>query len=322
MLTEKKRRELIDKLTTPTKRIDAVLDTDAYNEIDDQFAISYMLACPERINILAFYAAPFHNSNSSGAADGMERSYNEIKKLLTLSHNEKYLPLTYRGSTEYLPNETTPIESDAARDLVRLANGHTEEDPLYVVAIGAITNVASALLLDPTIVDRIVIVWLGGHAHFTREEIAAEGFSGPRHPAGEFNMRQDIAAARVVFNSGAPVVQLPCCGVVDRFAIDKQGLTDALSGKNELCDYLLSHSISQADRDSKGAAWRRVIWDVTAVAWLTNDGDRFMHGRITAAPIPEYDRTYSFDSTRNPICYVDEIKVEALFGELFGRITK
>ena len=322
MLTEEKRRSILKRLEVPSRKIDAVLDTDAYNEIDDQFAISYMLTCRERINILAFYAAPFYNSNSTGPKDGMERSYAEIKRLLTLSGNEKYIPVTYPGSTEYLPNEQTPIDSPAARDLVRLANEHTEDDPLYIVAIGAITNVASALLLDPTIADRIVIVWLGGHVHSKEGEIAGANFRRPQHPAGEFNMKQDIAGARVLFNSGAPIVQLPCFGVVDKFSINKEGLISALEGKNALCDYLLEHSISQADRDAKGAEWRRVIWDVTAIAWLTNDGGRFMHDRIVAAPIPEYDLSYSFDESRNPIRYVDEIKVEALFAELFGKITK
>lgn len=322
MLTKEKRRSILKRLELPHGRIDAVLDTDAYNEIDDQYAISYMLACPERFNILAFYAAPFHNGNSSGPKDGMERSFEEIKKLLRLSGNEKYIPVTYRGSAEYLPDEKTPIDSPAARDLVRLANEHSEENPLYVIAIGAITNVASALLLDPSIADRTVIVWLGGHAHFKGEEISGENFRRAQNPAGEFNMKQDIAGARVLFDSGAPIVQLPCFGVVDKFAIDKAGLISALEGKNALCDYLLEHSISQADRDAKGAEWRRVIWDVTAVAWLTNEGGRFMTDRIVAAPIPEYDRTYSFDESRNPIRYVDEIKVEALFSELFGKITK
>lgn len=63
-----------------------------------------------------------------------------------------------------------------------------------VLAIGTITNVASALLADPGITEKIVIVWLGGHA--------------PQRPdTFEFNMLQDVAAARIVFSSGAALVQ-------------------------------------------------------------------------------------------------------------------
>ena len=54
-----------------------------------------------------------------------------------------------------------PQESDAVRDLVDKAMA-PQDDPLYVVAIGAITNVASAILLEPEIIKHIVVVWLGG----------------------------------------------------------------------------------------------------------------------------------------------------------------
>jgi inosine-uridine nucleoside N-ribohydrolase len=33
-----------------------------------------------------------------------------------------------------------------------------------LVAIACLTNLASAILTDPSIVRRIVVVWLGGHA--------------------------------------------------------------------------------------------------------------------------------------------------------------
>jgi len=47
-----------------------VLDTDTYNEVDDQFAVVYALRSPERLRVEALYAAPFHNDRSSGPADG------------------------------------------------------------------------------------------------------------------------------------------------------------------------------------------------------------------------------------------------------------
>ena len=58
----------------PDGLIDMILDTDTYNEIDDQFAVSYMLAAPERLRVRAICAAPFHNEKSTGPADGMEKS--------------------------------------------------------------------------------------------------------------------------------------------------------------------------------------------------------------------------------------------------------
>ena len=148
------KEQYLKNLEVPQLPIDVVLDTDAYNEIDDQFAIAYLLKS-EGLRTLALYAAPFFNNNSTSPEDGMERSYDEIGKLLALM--EKECP-TYRGSRTYLPDEKTPVESPAARDLVERAMKYSPEKPLYVVAIGAITNVASALLLEPSIADRKSVV--------------------------------------------------------------------------------------------------------------------------------------------------------------------
>ena len=75
---------MLKMLERPAGCVDMVLDTDAYNEIDDQFAISYMLRSEEKLNVKAIYAAPFYNPNSTSPEDGMLRSYDEIKKIISL----------------------------------------------------------------------------------------------------------------------------------------------------------------------------------------------------------------------------------------------
>ena len=54
-MTEK---ELLLKLNVPTDLVDVVLDTDAFNEIDDQFAIAYLLRSSQRARVVAVSAAP------------------------------------------------------------------------------------------------------------------------------------------------------------------------------------------------------------------------------------------------------------------------
>lgn len=302
MLTVEQR---IKNLECPADPVDMVLDTDAYNEIDDQFAISYALRAAEKLCVKAIYAAPFFNERSSGPADGMERSYQEILKLLRLSGLE--YPV-YRGSDKYLPDEKTPVDSEAARHLVALAKTYSPEHPLYVVAIGAITNVASALLLAPEIADNIVVVWLGGN-----------GLEW--HDNYEFNCMQDVASARVVYASGVPLVILPCVGVVSAFTTTEPELNCWLKGKNALCDYLVEHTVEAANEYAKGKVWSRVIWDVTAVGWLLNDGNKLMLSKLIPTPIPEYDHHYSHDH-RRPLCrYVYHINRDALFADLFAHIT-
>lgn len=294
-------------LSVPTGNTDVVIDTDTFNEIDDQFAVAYLLASSDKLNLKALYAAPFFNSHSSSPKDGMEKSYEEILRLLELTGRQEFIPVTCKGSETYLPDEKTPVFSDAAANLAERALTYSPEKPLYVVAIGAITNVASALLLKPEIADRIVIVWLGGH-------------SREYHDIKEFNLIQDVAAARVVFKSGAPIVQLPCQGVVSGFSVTVPELEHYLAGKNALCDFLVKRVKDEVASYAQGRAVSRVIWDVTAVAWLLNDDNRFMLSRLDSLPIPQYDGLCSYDPGRL-IQYVYYIKRDALATDLFSKLT-
>ncbi len=282
--------------------IDVVLDTDAYNEIDDQFAISLLLKSADRLNTKAIYAAPFFNQKSTGPADGMEKSYQEILKLLRLLQREDIAPSVFRGSDRYLPDEESPVISDAAKDLASRAMLYTKENPLAVVAIGAITNVASALLLNPEIAEKIRVIWLGGHARQMPD-------------TKEFNMFQDIAAARIVIRN-ADFTQLPCQGVVSEFRISKPELLYWLVGKNPLADYLAKNVIEEADSYAAGTPWTRVIWDVTAVAYLLNDNDRYMSETILPACLPGYDGKYEKAPLGKAMHYVYSVKRDALMTDL------
>ncbi len=299
---------MIRRLQKPQGCVDAVLDTDAYNEIDDQFAIAYMLRSQDRMRVRAIYAAPFYNQKSSGARDGMIKSYDEIKHVLHIAGREDLYPAVCRGSEQFLSDERTPVASPAAQALIALSQSYTAEYPLYVIAIGAITNIASALLIDPELRQRIALIWLGGNAwHMDNTR--------------EFNMRQDVAAARVVFGCGVPLVQLPCLGVADQFYTTKPELEYWLKGKNPLCDYLVSNTVAEAESYAAGKPWSRVIWDVTAVAWLTGAGDEFMRDRIDSSPIPQYDHHYSFDKNRHFMRYVYRINRDALMMDLFKKLA-
>lgn len=295
----------LKNLSVPKGKIDVALDTDTYNEIDDQFALAYLLSSKEKLNTKAIYAAPFFNARSNGPEEGMEKSYAEIKNILSLMKENVEV---FKGSKSYLPDENTPVESDAADDLIKRAKSYSAEKPLYVVAIGAITNIASALIKAPEIAENIVIVWLGGHArHF--------------YDTNEFNMKQDIAAARVIMKSGAPFVQLPCMGVVSGFTVSKPELEYWFKGKNELADYLAKSTVEEAEIYAAVKTWTRCIWDVTAVAWLLNDDDRFMLSRIEKTSLPTYDYHYTADPDGEPMRYVYHINRDVLLADLVKKIV-
>lgn len=296
----------LKNLSVPQGKIDVILDTDAYNEIDDQYAISYLLRAKDRLSTKAIYAAPFSNRLTTSPEVGMEKSYDEILKILSLAKEEVDV---YKGSSGYLEDEKTPVISDAAKDLAERVKNYSPENPLYVVAIGAITNIASAILLNPQVAENTVVVWLGGHSY-------------DYHDTLEFNMKQDIAAARVIFGSGVPLVQLPCCGVVSEFRVSRPELEFWLKGKNDLVDYLAENTIKDAESYAEGTAWTRVIWDVTAVAWLLNDDDNLMFSRIVPTPMPTYEGQYEMNPDGIPMRYIYFMKRDNLMTDLFRKLTE
>lgn len=261
----------IPMLQCPGHPVDVVIDTDTFNEVDDQFALVYLLKNLDRLRLRAIYAAPFLNEKADTPKDGMEKSYQEILKLLELADCPAYKEKVYKGAECFLKDEKTPVLSKATRDLVQRALAHSEKDPLYVIGIAAATNIASAILLEPKITERMVVIWLGGSA-FHCEEME------------EFNLAEDVFAARILFDSGVPLVHLPCWGVVESFTISRPELEAYFMGKNPLADYLAGYAIQEVEGWAAGTAWTKVIWDVTAVAWLLNDGQRFMKERLIPCP--------------------------------------
>jgi len=294
----------LERLTPPTGPVDIVLDTDTYNEVDDQFAVVYALLSPEKIKLHALYAAPFFNDRSSGPADGMERSYQEILRLL---ERLDVAPdgLVFRGSEGYLASMETPRESDAAADLVAKAMARSEDDaPLYVATIGCITNVASAILMEPEIIKRIVIVWLGGHAFHW-------------HDTKEFNLWQDPDAARVVFDCGVPVVQIPVMGVCSHLHTTIPEIDAYVAGRGAIGDYL-AETVRGYHRDH--FAWSKVIWDISAIAYLLNASWTPSH--LVHSPIVTDQGTYSFDKRRHLIRSAYHVNRDPIFRDLFAKLDR
>lgn len=289
----------LQQLALPRGPVDLVLDTDTYNEVDDQFAVCHAILSPDKINLLAIHAAPFHNPRSQGPADGMIKSYEEILRLLDKLGREAKV---VKGSTDYLADVETPQRNDAVDHLIELAH-QDRQGPLYVAAIGAITNVASALLVDPSLVEKIVVVWLGGHAHHwptTRE----------------FNLMQDVPAAKVILDSGVPFVQMPCRGCVDRLHTSNAELAECLAGSSAIADYLVD--IVRNYNKSGRAVWSKVLWDLIATAWLVNPD--WVYTSLIPTPIVTADVTWSFDQRRHLMRYTHDFNRDAIFTDVFEKL--
>lgn len=287
------------RTTALSKPARVILDTDTFNEIDDQFALIWSLLAPE-IDLRGVTAAPFFNSNSSGPADGMERSYQEILKILAMMHSQ--VP-AFRGSAGFMSDPASPLESEAVDFIIReAALARQENQHLYIAAIGAITNVASALLKAPHLASEITVVWLGGQPL--------------DHPTQtEFNFRGDYNATRAFFASGVEILQYPCARVVAALSIRLPELRERLAGCGEISDYLtgIFHNAIEGDESRP-----RVIWDICTVAFFALP--EVTKWSFPARPVWNADISFTPSDT-GKFAIAESIAREEVFDSMFDRIT-
>jgi inosine-uridine nucleoside N-ribohydrolase len=207
----------------------------------------------------------------------------------------------YKGSEQFLSDKNVPVESEAADNIINTVMNSDER--IYMVAIGAITNVASAIIKCPEIVNKAVVIWLGGHAYTYRD-------------TREFNLYQDVMSAQVVFDSNIPLIQIPCNGVCTEFVTTIPELEYYLRGKNELCDYLVDIVRSYT---KKPYGWSKVVWDVTALAVLIQPSA--LSYSIIPRPYVTSECRYAFNNEREHYIYVHKLSRDPIFADMFAKLS-
>ena len=293
---------LIGLLQPPTGPCGVVIDTDAANEIDDQFAIVHALLS-DVLRVEAIYAAPFHAewTQTSGPDEGMELSYREILKVLDKMPTE-FTGTVLRGSTEYMPAPARPVKSEAAEDLVARVAA-IRDGPLYVLALGAVTNVASAILMQPDIVNRLVVIPLGGSPYETGSY-------------ADMNFTEDVHAVRVLFDSGVPVVHVVGYVVSEMMRTTESEMARYVKGRGEVGDYLY-RLYRDSVPDEPGRS--KPLWDLAVGAWLMDPDWTCSH--LTPSPIFNEDLRYSFDPNRHPVRVLTRVDRDAVFRDLFEKLA-
>lgn len=343
ILSQEERRR---RLAPPKGKVSVVIDTDTYNEVDDQFAIAYAMLSQEKLQVEAVYAAPFSSDffarlmQTDGVAipmtgnlqEGLELSYQEILKLMKLLNMDTE-GRVFRGSSRYMTKKEEPVDSDAACDLVKRV--HECEDVLYVIAIGEITNIASAILMDPEIIKKMVVVWLGGQPLYWPHTI-------------EFNLGQDILASQTILDSGVPLVLVPCMSVASYLSVSGPELEANIKGKSAVGTYLsdtvtsqmsqqmaqnwltLFHQTYCAGLDDYGAEGEpttetklspsRIIWDISTVAYMINPV--WCPSSLVPTPRLTEDLKWVQEANRPLMRLVRFIYRDAVFGDMFSKLEK
>ena len=281
-------------------KINVILDTDTYNECDDQFALSYLIKSQDKFNIEAITVAPYsHKTRNVSVKEGQELSYNEILKICKWI-NFDTTNKVFKGSMDYLQNGYTE-NNPAVNKIIEIA---LKNRKTYILAIGAITNVALAIKKEPKIINKIEIIWLGGNELGYKDNL-------------EYNFRQDIQAVQEVFESKVKLTILPCKNVVAELKTDINTLKNNLENKSELCNYLLNRFYNDGYH---GIQESRVIWDISVIAYMINK--KWFETQVISCPNIKKDTSYELVKNNNKIKIVTKLDKIKIYKDLFKKLRE
>jgi inosine-uridine nucleoside N-ribohydrolase len=287
----------------PTSRRRVIIDTDAKNEADDQFAIVHALLSPS-LEVRGLIAAHFGTSRSDRS---MEESREEIDLLLDLMGLQQVT--VANGASTGIPDERTPLDSAGAQLIIAESKLATASEPLFVAFLGPLTDMASAILLDPDIVERdIVVIWIGG-----------VGYGGVEtYPGVEFNLRNDIAAANVVYDSGITVWQVPS-NVYSQVSVSYTELEEKIGGTSKLADYLIDQMVE----------WNRTFWPEPIESRSLGDSPAISlmlyprGGNFRVVPAPRFGQQgHYLPGSGHPVRVVEAVDVRFLLEDMFAKIRR
>jgi purine nucleosidase len=213
------------------------------------------------------------------------------------------------GAPTAVPDEQTPRESEGAQLIIAESKLATPQEPLFVAFLGPLTDMASAILLDPDIVHRdIVVIWIGG-----------VGYGGVEtYPGVEFNLRNDIAAANVVYDSGITVWQVPS-NVYSQISVSYTELEEKIGGSSKLADYLISQTVEWNRRYWPEPIESRSLGDSPAISLLLYPRG----GNFRIVPAPRFGQEgHYLPGSGHPIRVVESVDVRFLLEDMFAKIRK
>jgi len=291
-ISKEYQRDVLDK-------VNVILDTDIYNECDDQFALSYLLKSQDKFNIEAITVAPYHHDNNISIQEGTDKSYNEVIKICNWLDFETENKV-FKGSTDYV-GEGYQESNDAVNKIIEVAN---KNDKTYILAIGAITNVAVAIQKEPSITSKIEVIWLGGHSFLNKDN-------------KEFNFKQDVQAVKSIFESNVKLTIIPCRNVASNLRTSIYELEHYLKGKGKLCDYLCQRFYNDGVH---GIQERRVIWDISTVSYMINR--QWFETEEVSCPNIKDDTSYELTENNRKITIVNYLDADKIYKDLFEKLIK
>ena len=300
-------KNLYEELNKMEKQ-NIILDTDMSNEIDDQFALTYLIKSLKNFNLEAITIAPYLNSGYSKTEsidEGTQLSFNTTLNLLDLLNHGELKDKVYKGATNYFyDNKESNLASDKIIEIA-LKNELTT-----IIAIGAITNIAIAIRKNPNIINRIKVVWLGGNSFLSENN-------------NEFNFRQDIEGVKEVFNSKVELVVIPCRNVASNMTTTIYELEHYLKNNGKLGEYLCKifesckKSYFKSETDEIGSS--KTLWDLSAVAYMINK--KWFVAKKVSCPLILDNGCYKKTQKSHLVIFVNDLFRNKIFNDFFIKMN-
>lgn len=298
-------------------KFSVIFDTDANNELDDQHALAYLLLNGETFNVRGITV----NATPSGGA--IRNHYDEALRIMKLCKLENTIPLYSGADANFEDIEKTVQEPEfdghaAVNFIIEEALAHTAQ-PLILIPVGKLTNIALALKKAPEIADHVRIVWLGSN------------YPEP----GEYNQDSDIPAMNYVLTTEAPfemvtvrygdssgtdAIKITQKEINERMPRKGPEITDPISGRHggtyrTFGDY----SVSLFEHiDYYNDARERALFDLAAVAIVKNPA--WAASRMHACPVFREGAWVEQPGNERKITIWENFNSQAIINDLFATL--
>ena len=276
-----------------------IVNTDAKNEADDQYAIVHAVLTPS-FDLHGIIPAHYGTRKT---ATSMQESHDETVKLLRLMGLEGDVHVA-DGASGSIADESTPVDSPGAQLIIAEAM-QDDPRPVYIAFYGPLTDMASALLLEPRIAERNVrVIWIGG---------------GPwPSGGGEYNLSNDIHAANVVMKSRVELWQVPR-STYRTMSVGYAELIEKVYPQGAIGKYLVEQLLEH-NAATRPEMEYRSLGDSPCIGIILDPEC----GRWSWRPAPTFDAQmhYVHSGRYRPIRVYEDVNTRFIHEDLFAKLAQ
>lgn len=195
-------------MTDLRKPVPLILDTDIGTDMDDTWALAMILKSPELDLKLVTTVAADTAYRARLAAKMLQLAGRTDVAVGIGPANDEHVCYPQQPWVEHYSLADYPgrVHDDGVQALIDTIR--SSPDPVTVLSIGPMTNLALALARAPDIVENSRVIGMQGSVYM--------GYDGTEETAAEWNVYLDPTAARTVFSSDWKITLTPLdtCGLV------------------------------------------------------------------------------------------------------------